>query len=736
MSGWDDFLMWAERCADPGRLATERDRGLRAAQVMTHALDACRAGSPDWADRLEGAFRARGVTSAWLRMSLRDALREHPEDVRLAVVALADNGTTAGIDAFAADITSLGIPRFTIGPVAQFASMVLAGIDPVAYPPSHANATKQWSRLVGASRHATSRELYELFLALNQHLVEAWGERQPHLADLVDAWNLAWSTLRADPPPDWPAEDRAALMAWRKGRVLTGGSRGRAVTSRAWLVRVDDGGASLLRSWLGDGFVSLSASRLEPLGADVTADDVARAVKEGYTHIDRYQLKTTTDVYRAFLLTLSEDDLVATVFDNELHVGVVTGGWEFTDVAGSRLRRDVDWSSRAHPTGDLPDSLGSLLTQQGALVEITDGYEALARLLEAEDADEYEDARSPSAPVVEPVPRLPVVTEELAASLFMPREPLQEIVDLLRERHQLVLYGPPGTGKTFLARRLASHLTTDPSRVRLVQFHPSYSYEDFFEGYRPYETDAGQPAFELQPGPLRLIADEARRPENAGEVFVLIIDEMNRANLAKVFGELYFLLEYRNEAIQLQYRVRGEEQRLFRLPRNLFIIGTMNTADRSIALVDAAIRRRFPFVELHPSTPPVDGVLEEYVRRNGITDGRAALLRALNAAIGVDGHDLHIGPSYLMRAGLDRPEALERVWRYDILPLLEEHFYGQKTREELDREFGIEALRATIAPDRATETEFDHGVSAGERPALAPGSAAPQVSDGPQSSPQ
>ena len=129
------------------------------------------------------------------------------------------------------------------------------------------------------------------------------------------------------------------------------------------------------------------------------------------------------------------------------------------------------------------------------------------------------------------------------------------MVDLLNRRRQLVVYGPPGTGKTYVAKKLAERLagSQDPSRVRLVQFHPSYAYEDFFEGFRPVEND-GDAHFALQDGPLKLMAAEAAKAENQDKPYVLIIDELNRANLAKVFGELYFLLEYREETVRLQYR--------------------------------------------------------------------------------------------------------------------------------------------------------------------------------------
>ncbi|KFF57943.1 ATPase AAA, partial [Cryobacterium sp. MLB-32] len=147
---------------------------------------------------------------------------------------------------------------------------------------------------------------------------------------------------------------------------------------------------------------------------------------------------------------------------------------------------------------------------------------------------------------------------------------------------------------------------------------------------------------------------------------MLIIDEMNRANLAKVFGELFYLLEYRNEGIRLQYSGKGET---FKLPENLFIIGTMNTVDRSISLVDAALRRRFPFVELHPGVEPVRSVLRLYLAAHHEPDLRARLLDALNKRI--NERDLQIGPSYLMKPDASTQAGLEMIWKYEILPLLE-----------------------------------------------------------------
>ncbi len=234
---------------------------------------------------------------------------------------------------------------------------------------------------------------------------------------------------------------------------------------------------------------------------------------------------------------------------------------------------------------------------------------------------------------------------------------LNEVRDLLWDERQLIFYGPPGTGKTYLAQELAEFLSGGPEQVKLVQFHPSYAYEDFFEGFRPREDpDTHEVAYRLTSGPLRELADLARREGNRHIPHFLIIDEINRANLAKVFGELYFLLEYRNKSVRLTYS--GED---FALPRNLFVIGTMNTADRSIALVDAAMRRRFAFVELSPRTEPTSGLLRRWLEGQKKETEPADLLDALNARI--DDADFRIGPSYLMKPSVYREGGLARTWR-------------------------------------------------------------------------
>ncbi len=452
---------------------------------------------------------------------------------------------------------------------------------------------------------------------------------------------------------------------------------------RAWLVRADH--PDDVAGWLRDGTVALRDEAGLALVPGLGPAEITGLVADGYSHYPPSQRQELATAMHSFMDAMTDDDLVVALTDEHLSAGVIDDDGE----QGSVLARRVAWGKARTPLSELSPKLSAALEQEGHVVDLTGVIDLLRSL---PDPDGTPDP-GPTPPSPPPRAMLQAVSAALAHELFMPVAPLQEMVELLNRRRQLVVYGPPGTGKTFVAKKLAERLagSQDPSRVRLVQFHPSYAYEDFFEGFRPVEND-GVAHFALQPGPLKLMAAEAAKAENQDKPYVLIIDELNRANLAKVFGELYFLLEYREETVRLQYRPTEP----FSLPDNMFIIGTMNTADRSIALVDAAIRRRFPFYEMHPQREPVKGVLAAYASRTAVADDRVALLEELNAAMGQRGHDLHIGPSYLMRDWLTEPGALDLVWRYDILPLLHEHFYGSKTPEAVDQEFGLASLRKRI----------------------------------------
>ena len=231
-----------------------------------------------------------------------------------------------------------------------------------------------------------------------------------------------------------------------------------------------------------------------------------------------------------------------------------------------------------------------------------------------------------------------------------------------RRKQQLILYGPPGTGKTYLAERLARYLVDGGGFSELVQFHASYAYEDFVQGIRP-QVVGDTLQYELAAGHFLRFCHKARR---AGEKpCVLIIDEINRANLARVFGELMYLLEHRHRPIALAGG--GPE---FSIPANVYLIGTMNTADRSIALVDQAMRRRFSFVRLQPNYR----LLADYLEQRGLpAEKLVALIKEVNQSIGDE--DSELGISFFMVA--DLATALAPIWQGEVEPYLEEVFFDR-----------------------------------------------------------
>ncbi|MEH2252514.1 McrB family protein [Nostoc sp.] len=238
---------------------------------------------------------------------------------------------------------------------------------------------------------------------------------------------------------------------------------------------------------------------------------------------------------------------------------------------------------------------------------------------------------------------------------------LERWIRTINRKYQAILYGSPGTGKTYIAEKLAQYLIgCGDGFSELVQFHPAYSYEDFIQGIRP-QSQNGILAYPLVPGRF---LEFCKKAESREDTCVLIIDEINRANLAQVFGELMYLLEYRDKEIPL---AGGNN---FRIPKNVRIIGTMNTADRSIANIDHALRRRFAFIELRPNYD----VLRRYHLKTGFAvEGLINILQQLNQAIADKNYE--IGISFFLTDNLR--EDIEDIWRMEIEPYLEEYFFNQ-----------------------------------------------------------
>ena len=375
---------------------------------------------------------------------------------------------------------------------------------------------------------------------------------------------------------------------------------------RAWLTRGTEDGQSVVPDWLSSGYCSIGWNELGEVPINIDRPTLLERLHTAYPDASDGTIRNYQGVIAKFLQTMRPNDVVLAPNGQDLYVGIVDGDVEYRAAAAlHKWRRPVEWANASEPISRSSVS-PSLYSKLRTLLTITDVTENLTEL-------EAYLAPTPGLPPAHgpagrPEVDLSPADLDLARSLHVPVSWLDAQIELLQRKQQLVFYGPPGTGKTYLAQALADYLTRDGGAFQLVQFHPSYSYEDFFEGFRPRSTGAGTIGFELVPGPLRRLADAAR--SDRGRPYILIIDEMNRANLAKVFGELYFLLEYRDRAIALQYSA----DELFELPRNLFVLGTMNTVDRSIALVDAAMRRRFYFTALFPDRPPINATLRSWLR--------------------------------------------------------------------------------------------------------------------------
>lgn len=324
-----------------------------------------------------------------------------------------------------------------------------------------------------------------------------------------------------------------------------------------------------------------------------------------------------------------------------------------------------------------------LINNQGSLFALTE-----------EEYDIIRAAIDEKNPITEPAPLAAYTKREALSELFFSEQELDDVLARLRRKKNLILQGPPGVGKTFIARRLAYLMMglEDRSRVQMVQFHQSYAYEDFIQGYRP--NDEGR--FSIKPGVFYEFCRKAQRdPDND---YFFIIDEINRGNLSKIFGELMMLIEHdkRGQAFAIPLTYAKSADDLFFIPENLYLIGMMNTADRSLSLVDYALRRRFAFATLRPKF--ASEKFAETLAGAGVPPALIEKIRdrmgAVNKVITDDERNLgpgyQIGHSYFCPGTDHRP--LDEAWYREVIeseikPLLEEYWVdeGGKVEEHVSR---------------------------------------------------
>jgi len=327
--------------------------------------------------------------------------------------------------------------------------------------------------------------------------------------------------------------------------------------------------------------------------------------------------------------------------------------------------RKVKWSHN----GSWPHPGQAVMKTLTDITAYTDYVAKLNALFEnPEEDDVMDETPTKTYPTYSP--------EHFLKEVYMDEENYNTLVGLLEAKKNVILQGAPGVGKTYAAKRLAYSImgVKDPTRVMMVQFHQSYSYEDFIMGYRPTEN-----GFELKKGAFYEFCKKAEE-DDINTPYYFIIDEINRGNLSKIFGELFMLIENDKRGVELQLLYSDEK---FSIPANVYIIGMMNTADRSLAMLDYALRRRFAFYEMTPGFE-TDG-FREYRQKLGSSkfDNLIACVETLNGIIASDeslGEGFLIGHSYFCNLQNVDDAALKRIVDYELVPLLKEYWFDEPTK--------------------------------------------------------
>lgn len=430
-------------------------------------------------------------------------------------------------------------------------------------------------------------------------------------------------------------------------------------TVHYWLYSPGDG-AIIWDECYSKGIMAIGWDAIGDLSCFASKDEMKQQMKEKIDPSKSY--KNAAHATWQFVHDLKPGDIVFA--KKGMHTvigrGVVESDYSF-DPSRPRYKnvRSVRWTDKGewqHPGQAVMKTLTDI-------TPYTEYIEKLNAMFESEVEEDIEEQEQKFTPYDE---------ETFLEEVFMDQDAYETLVELVRTKMNIILQGAPGVGKTFAAKRLAYSMmgVKDPSRVMMIQFHQSYSYEDFIMGYRPTEN-----GFELKHGAFYDFCKEAEIDSENDYFF--IIDEINRGNLSKIFGELFMLIEADKRGIELQLLYSDEK---FSIPDNVYIIGMMNTADRSLAMMDYALRRRFGFFEIKP------GFETEGFRnyRMGLENEKfnklIACVESLNSAIAADeslGEGFCIGHSYFCNLKKVTDRSLSSIVEFELIPLLKEYWFDE-----------------------------------------------------------
>lgn len=521
------------------------------------------------------------------------------------------------------------------------------------------------SSLPGIESKISAAKYFEIVDILRSYLQSGSSQLKDFMELSFAAWNYSTEVNN-----EMKAEKKAANQRVQKGAGLADDD---VDTQRYWIYAPGDGAAKW-DEFYKLGVMGIGWGEIGDLTQYSSKDEMKSAMKSEIDPSKPY--KNAAYATWQFANEIKQGDIIFVKKGMHQLVGrgIVTSDYYYDPNADEEYPnlRKVNWTHN----GEWPHPGQAVLKTLTDITPYTDYVAKLNALFdEDEDGDEMEEVEN----------HFPTYTpEDFLSEVYMDADQYDTLVDLVRIKKNVILQGAPGVGKTFAAKRLAYSMmgVKDQERVMMVQFHQSYTYEDFIEGFRP---SSGSTGFEIKKGSFYNFCKKAA--DDLDNEYFFIIDEINRGNLSKIFGELFMLIESdkRGNALQLLY---SDEK--FYVPANVYIIGMMNTADRSLAMLDYALRRRFAFFSMLPGFRSEGFKKYKDALNNSRFNSLIACIEELNNKIAEDsslGEGFRIGHSYFCGITSITDKTLSNIVEYEIIPLLHEYWYDDpvKVRDWADR---------------------------------------------------